>query len=250
MKAAIYLRVSTEEQSVSGYGLDAQREKCNAYAVVKSWDVVNEYLDDLSGTTHPEDRPGLSALLASVCDGDIDAVIVAKLDRLGRSTSVVLDIVDRLDKCNAEIASCDESLDTSTPTGRFVLRMFASLAELDRENIVARTTDGRNARGKVDGEKGGRVPLGYERILVDGKAQGVMIDNAAAETVRKIFTLRSEGYTLQEIADTLNAQGRKTSRGKDWDHTSVRWVLRNEDKYMGGNRGNSDVRWPVILVQS
>jgi len=247
MRTAIYLRVSTEEQSLNGYGLDSQREKCNAYAVVKGWKVVKEYVDDISGTTHPDNREGLSALLSSVCDGDIGAVIVAKLDRLGRSTSIVLDIVDRLDKCNAEIASCDESLDTSTPTGRFVLRMFASLAELDRENIVARTTDGRNARGRVDGEKGGRVPMGYERILVDGKAQGVGIDNEGADLVRDIFAMRADKMTLAQIASTLNENGKRTARNGNWHASSVRQILINEDKYRGGNRGESDKLWPVIL---
>jgi len=247
MNAAIYLRVSTDEQAVNGYGIDAQREKCNAYAIVKGWQVVNEYSDDLSGTTPPDERPGLSELLSSVCAGEIDAVIVAKLDRLGRSTSVVLDIVERLDNCNAEIASCDESLDTSTPTGRFVLRMFASLAELDRENIVARTTDGRNARGRVDGEKGGRVPMGYERILIDGKAHGVKVDDDGADLVRKIFAMRADNKVLQEIADYLNESGYPTARGGNWHSSSVRQILLNEDKYRGGYRGESSEKWPVIL---
>jgi site-specific DNA recombinase len=247
MKAAIYLRVSTEEQNINGYGLDAQREKCNAYATVKDWDVVSEHIDDISGTLDETQRPGLAAILTAACAGDVDAIIVASLDRLGRSTPIVLSIVDRLIECGTELASCKETLDTSTPTGRFVLRMFASLAELDRDNIVARTTDGRNARGKRDGEKGGRVPMGYVRTFTDGKAVGVEIDNEGATLVRNIFTMRSDMMTLTEIADTLNESGETTARGGGWHASSVRQILLNENKYKGGNRGESDEHWPRII---
>ena len=242
MNAAIYLRVSTTEQAENGFGLDAQREKCMAQAIVNDWDVVQEYVDDISGTKDESERPGLAAMLEAVCNGDIEAVIVAALDRLGRSTRLVLRIIDRLDACDAKIASCKESLDTSTPAGRFVMRMFASLAELDRDNIVQRTTEGRDARGRIDGERGGRVPMGYTRT-----EEGVEIVPDEAEIVRQIFSKRGASATLTVIADSLNKQGIKTRRGGKWHASSVRQILMNEDKYRGGFRWESEIRWPVIL---
>jgi site-specific DNA recombinase len=242
MNAAVYLRVSTEEQAANGYGLDAQQEKVMAMAIVKGWTITNTYTDDISGTKDRGQRPGLDAMLTAVCSGEIGAVIVAALDRLGRSTRLVIDIVDQINKCGAELVSCKESIDTTTASGRFVFRMFASLAELDRDNIVQRTTDGRNARGRINGERGGMLPMGYTRT-----PQGVEIDNAAAAVVRDMFEDRADGATLTQIADALNKSGITTQRGGGWHASSVRAVLNNESKYRGGLRWKSDVAWPAIL---
>jgi len=241
MKTAIYLRVSTTEQG-EGFGLEAQRSKCYAMAAVKSWDVVTEYVDDgISGTKDKSGRPALAAMLQAICSGELGAMIIASLDRLGRSTRVVLDIVEMLTECNAEIVSCKESIDTSTPAGRFVLTVFAALTQLDRENIVQRTTDGRNERGKVDGDRGGRLPMGYRRAV-----QGLEVDQDEAATVKRIFLLRQTS-TLVEIAADLNEHKIITSRGRPWHASSVREVLINKNKYQGGFRGESSERWPVIL---
>lgn len=243
MKTAVYLRVSTSEQAESGFGLADQRTKCYAMAAVKGWEVVSEFVDEgISGTKDATGRPGLAGMLQAVCNGDLNGVIVASLDRLGRSTHVVLDIVEHLTECKAEIVSCKENIDTSTPMGRFVLTVFAALAQLDRENIVQRTTDGRNERGKVDGDRGGRLPMGYIRT-----ANGPEIVEAEAEIVRDIFSQRAADATLTTIADNLNSRGISTRRGGNWHASSVSDVLGNEDKYRGGLRGASGLTWPAIL---
>lgn len=247
-QAAIYLRVSTTEQAEDGYGLDAQRAKCEAMATVKGWDIAHIFADEgISGTKDEADRPGLAGLLTAVESGAVGAVIVSSLDRIGRATRLVLRMVDRLSGQGVDLVSCKESLDTSTAAGRFVLRMFASLAELDRDQIVERTTDGRNARGRRDGEKGGRVPMGYERLFVDGKAAGVRVVDDEAMVVQEFFDTRAEGATLQQIADNLNARGIVTRRGAIWHPSSVRAVLLNEEAYRGGTRGDSAEHWPSIL---
>lgn len=243
VKPALYLRVSTTEQAQEGYGLAAQRARCMAMITVKGWPEPVEYADEgISGTKDERDRPGLAELLEAINEGEVNAVIVAALDRVGRSTSLVLRMVERMESAGADLVSCKESLDTSTPAGRFVLRMFASLAELERDNIVERTTGGRNERGKKDGEKGGRLPLGYIRL------EGVEIDQAAAETVKRIFALRKADMTLTAIAGDLNATGTPTRHGAKWYASSVREVLLNEDNYRGGLRGDSPERWPIILT--
>jgi site-specific DNA recombinase len=253
MRAAIYLRVSTEEQGEK-YGLDVQQMMTRAMATVKQWQVVEPpFMDDgISGTLDETGRPALAELLAAAEDKRIDAVIVSALDRLGRKTSLVLSLVERLAKLGVIIVSCKESLDTSTPSGQFVLTVFAALAQLERDTIVERTTNGRNERGKVDGEKGGRLPLGYRRIFgtegsEKGKAIGVEIDHKAADIVRDIFEWRNDGDTLQKIAHTLNFNGVTTARGKRWHASSVREVILNEDAYKGGLRGDSKLQWPKLL---
>jgi site-specific DNA recombinase len=242
LQAAIYLRVSTDEQAEK-FGLDVQNEKCRAMATVKGWPVAAAFVDEgISGTVDEKERPGLAALIAAAEAGQIKALIVAALDRLGRKTRLVLDLVDKLVAYGVEIVSCKENLDTSTPAGQFVLTIFAGLAQLERDTIVERTTAGRNARGRKDGEKGGRLPLGYYR-----SEHGVQVDDAAAAIVQRIFALRWQGQTLTQIADELNRDGVKTGRGRGWHASSVREVLLNEAAYRGSQRGNSLMFWPIVL---
>ena len=251
-RAAVYVRVSTEDQ-VEGFGLDVQRQRCHAQALAKGWTVVGEYADEgISGTYGPDQRPGLAELQEAVEAGDVDAVIVLALDRLGRRTVVVLGLVERLNTAGADLVSCKESLDTSTPQGSFVLTMFAALAQLERDTIVERTTAGRNARGAIDGERGGRVPFGYVRLFdaETRKAEGIEVDQMAANTVRHIFRRRRQGATLTRIADELNADGIPTARGGTWHASSVAVVLDNGHAYAGGKRGASAVRWPAIIRPS
>jgi site-specific DNA recombinase len=240
-RAAIYIRVSTEEQ-VSGYGLAVQAERCRAQAIAKGWAIVEPvYADEgISGTKDAGERPALAAMLADMRAGQLDAVIVLALDRLGRKTRIVLGLVDELAACGVALVSCKESLDTSTPQGSFVLTMFAALAQLERDTIVERTTAGRNARGKVDGEKGGRLPFGYVR-----SDDGPQIEETRAALVRAIFRHRRAGATLRSIAAQLPSP---SPYGGRWFASSVREILKNESAYRGGPRGASNRPWPTIIV--
>lgn len=240
-RAALYLRVSTEGQA-DGFGLDAQRAKLHMLAAVEGWQVVTEFVDaGVSG--RKAQRPGLDALLAAVEAREIDVVMIGALDRLGRSTRIVLDLVERITSTGAELYSAREKLDTSTPTGRFILTVFAALAELDRANIVQRTSEGREERAKVDGDKGGRMPYGYSRT-----DEGPAIVAERAAVVRRIFAERVEGRTLRQIAEGLNADGvRPPGLAARWYASSVAEVLKNAEAYGGGPRNDSPAHWPIIL---
>ena len=244
LRIGIYLRVSTDDQAESGLGLDVQLQQCKAMAMVKGGEIVGVYEDaGISGTKGESKRPELARLMADIRAGKLDIVIFAALDRLGRNTRIILDLVERMTDAGVEIVSCREALDTTTPTGKFVLTMFAALAQLDRDNIVKRTTDGRDARGRKDGEKGGNVPLGYVR-----KGDGIAVDASAAALVRRIFILRSQPASLGDIAAVLNAETVPTPRGgRYWYPSTVREVLTHEEAYRGGKRGESEARWPQIL---
>ncbi len=244
-KVAIYTRVSTTEQAKDGFGLDVQSDQCKAMAFVKGWDVVKVFRDEgVSGVKDETGRPGLASLIQAIEDDEIDAVIVSALDRIGRSTRLVLRFVDAFSSKRVELVSCKESLDTSTPSGKFVLRMFASLAELERDTIVERTTNGRDKRGTIDGEKGGRMPYGYKR-----NGNGIDINDREADIVRIVFCLKDNNrISMNAIAIKLNDDGIKTRRkGARWYPSSILSILKNRDKYLGGYRGDSKVRWPAIL---
>jgi site-specific DNA recombinase len=244
LRAAVYIRVSTEEQANEGYGLDVQTQRCRAQIIAKGWELAGEFADaGISGTKDASERPGLAALLLAAENSEIDAVVVLALDRLGRNTRLVLSLVETFADAGVEIVSCKESLDTSTPQGKFVLTMFAALAQLERDTIVERTTAGRNARGQVDGERGGRVPMGYRRT-----SQGVIeVDEYRAGIVKAMFALRDKQMSLKAIATYLNAVEIKTPRNKQWHASSVKEVIDNRETYLGGLRGASNISWPKIL---
>ncbi len=244
LRAAVYRRVSTEDQANEGYGLEVQSTRCAAQIVAKGWIQVGEYSDaGISGTKDSSERPGLAAVLAAAENDEIDAVVVLALDRLGRNTRLVLSLVETFADAEVEIVSCKESLDTSTPQGKFVLTMFAALAQLERDTIVERTTAGRDARGQVDGEKGGRVPMGYKRSI-----EGVIeVDVVSSNIVKAMFALYDQKMTLTAISDYMNSIGIRTPRNKIWHPSSVSVVINNKPLYMGGFRGESNIPWPRIL---
>lgn len=245
----IYTRVNAEDQAERMDGLKMQQEECLAMAKVKGWTVVAEYSDGPGSAKGDVRLPGLAAFLETACSGEIGAVIIPSLDRLGTSTRFVLRFLDSLNACGVIIVSCKEALDTGSSTGNFVLQMFASLAELERDALVGTTTRGRDARGRLDGERGGQLPMGYKRVFDEkGVSCGVDINEDGAETVRYVFALRSRGNSLKAVADRLNDLGVKTSRGKQWHASSVKVVLDNEGKYRGGRRWESSCRWPAILA--
>jgi site-specific DNA recombinase len=233
---AAYIRVSTEDQAESGLGMDSQRTRCKAMAQVKGWPEPTFYVDDgISGTKPVSKRPGLKQLVEDIMDDKIQAVIVLSLDRLGRTARIIINLVEDLRIHNVALVSCKESFDTSTPQGQLMLGIFAVLAQFERDLISQRTTDALTERGKRDGDKGGRLPYGYKRT-----EKGIIVIKEEAKMVRRIFKLHKQKQSLRDIAKAV-------STDKQWQHSSIAEILRNEDAYKGSKRGESDVRWPAIL---
>src|SRR5258708_33591377 len=138
-----YARVSTQDQNLTG-----QLEALKAAGT----DLV--FKEKISGAR--ADRPQLAKLMASLKAGDV--VLVTKLDRLGRSTRELLDLIDRIGKAGAVFRSLGDPLwDTSSPQGRLLSTLLAAIAEFERELIRERTGDGRK-RAMANGVKFGRKP--------------------------------------------------------------------------------------------
>ena len=136
-----YARVSTATQN-----LDAQRVALLAAGV----DARHLRVETASGRR--DDRPVLAGLLAEVDKGD--SVVVAKLDRLGRSVSHLVRVVEELERRGVALRSLSEQIDTSTSAGRFMVHMLAALAQMEADLIRERTLDGLAAarsRGRVGG---------------------------------------------------------------------------------------------------
>ncbi len=137
-----YARVSTDDQN-----LDAQTDALTAAGAERI------FSDKISGAKR--DRPELGALLDQLRPGDV--VVVAKYDRLARSLRDLLDLVEAIKDRGAGFRSLAEDIDTTTPAGRLVFHVFASIAQFERERIAERTKEGLQA-AKARGRVGGRPP--------------------------------------------------------------------------------------------
>lgn len=244
-RAAVYLRVSTDEQ-LDGFGLDVQRASCEQYAAAYKIPIHRVYADEgVSGAKPISKRPALADLLEAAQRGEFNQIIVPAIDRLARNLKLFLQIWDTLEDSGLKIILVKERLETDTASGMLMRNILATFADYEREVIKERTTGGRRARARVDGERGGTLPLGYIRI-----ASGQFdIEPIAAGLVRHIFNLRKSGLTFAAVADLLNSEGYTTQRGKQWHGSSVREIILNEPKYRGAvSMNGADKSWPRILA--
>ncbi len=141
MRAALYARVSTQEQAEHNYSLDLQLDKLRDYCHLHGHSVAGEYVDPgYSGTTYR--RPALGRLLRDVEAGLLDVVIVYKLDRFFRSQRFLHATLHLLESHGVGLASVTESFDTTTPMGRAMIGMLGTFAQLERDTFMERSWDG------------------------------------------------------------------------------------------------------------
>ena len=175
------------------------------------------------------ERPGLQKMIAAVEQGDVEAVVILKLDRLSRSQKDTLTIIEDIIIANGvALVSVKETLDTSTPWGRAMIGILASFNQLDRENIVQRTTMGRNAKAAQGGYAGGKPPYGYKSD--NGE---IVVNKDEIEIVKKIFELKDKGESLRKIADAINEMGFSTRKGTSFSFGSIQQITNNRDFYLG-----------------
>lgn len=146
---AIYARVSTSDQDCGAQLRDLRR-----VALERGWDTV-EYIDEgVSGAK--TSRPALDRMLEDVRAGRVDIVAAWKLDRVARSTRFLLNLADELKARGVQLVSLRDSIDTTTPSGKFLFVVLAAVAELERDMIRERVQAGL-ARARDEGRIGGRA---------------------------------------------------------------------------------------------
>lgn len=241
MRAAIYVRVSTEEQAAEGYSIDAQKELLQDYCLVEGWDVAGVYEDDgFSGRN--DKRPAYRRMMAEMDSWDL--ILVIKMDRIHRNSRNFMNMMEVLDRHGKMFVSQSESLDTTNALGRFVVDMIQRLAQLESEQIGERTHMGMREKAETleDATEGKRTmgftpPFGYR--LENGALKE---DEDELPVVKRMFDEYAEGRTVDEICWSLNREGILTRRGNPWNKRNMSTILHNP-VYAGF------MRWEDVLIK-
>ena len=202
-----YARCSTHEQAVSGLGLVAQEDAITRECERRGWR-LERLVRDEGASGKSLDRPGLQSALRAIADGQADGLVCAKLDRLTRSVTDFAALLLWLEDADASFVALDMGVDTSSPSGRLVANLMASVAEWERSVIAARTREGL-AAARAEGR-----PI----------SQPAVSDNDDLRAM--IEEMRAEGATFREIADSLNEASVPTVRGGAcWRASSLQRTL-------------------------
>lgn len=200
LTAALYLRVSTEDQAREGYSIPAQRERLIAYCRSQGWEIADIYVDDGYSGAKLDERPELTRLRKDAAEGRFDVVVVWKVDRLSRKVSHLAALVEELDSHGVALKSVTEPFDTSHAAGRAFLHMLSVFAELERETIRERSRMGIRRRIQEGHIHGRPKTLGY-RAPGDGRAWEIIPEEA--EVVRWIYQQYLSGVGSLRIAEAL-----------------------------------------------
>jgi len=160
MKAGLYMRVSTADQTTLNQELELKR-----YCEINNIEIYNLYKDEgVSGAK--TSRPQLDLLLQDMRNKCFDSVIVWKFDRLGRSTAHLLQVLEELKNKGIRLIATSQNIDTSTPMGKFFFVILSGFAEMERELIRERIKLGlerRRKQGKTMGRPKGSKDKGYRK---------------------------------------------------------------------------------------
>ena len=203
-KCYLYTRVSTSMQ-VDGFSLDAQRDKLRKYAEYQDMVIAGEYSDEGKSGKSVEGRPEFLRMLRDIEDekDSVAFVLVFKLSRFGRNAADVLTSLQKMQDFGVNLICVEDGIDSSKDSGKLMISVLSAVAEIERENILVQTREGRKQKAREGRWNGGFAPYGYK--LIDGE---LVVAEDEAEVIRLIF----EKYIhttmgVNGVAAWLNQQG-------------------------------------------
>ncbi len=237
IRAALYARVSTDEQADQGYSLAAQLQMLRDFCDVFDMEIAGEYIDDGYSGTNTR-RPAYRRMFSTDERVKWDALVVIKMDRIHRNSKNFMLMIEDLSKNGQSFFSTTERIDTTTAVGRFAMDVIQRIAQLESEQIGERTKFGMVQKAEQkDGVMGFQPPYGYR--VEDGDL--VSIDDEQT-VVRRIFHSYLDGDTLDDISADLNSSFIRTRNGNQWNKYNVRNILHNP-VYAGY------MRWEEHLIE-
>lgn len=233
-KCVIYIRVSTAMQ-IDGFSLDAQRNTLKRFAEREGMIIVEVYEDAGKSGKSIEGRPAFKKMLSDIENGlEIDYVLVFKLSRFGRNAADVLSSLEFIQSYDINLICAEEGIDSSQASGRLLISVLSSVAEIERENIIEQTTSGRQEKARQGKWNGGFAPYGYslERVGNSEKKQLVIAEDEA-EVIKIIYDKYvNTNVGVIGVAKYLNLQGikkkvRQNGKLDTWSTSLVKSILDN-----------------------
>ena len=230
-KCYTYIRVSTAMQ-VEGYSLEAQRDRLTKFADYQGMEVVREYCDAGKSGKNITGRPEFTQMLQDVAAerDDVDFILVFKLSRFGRNAADVLNSLQYIQDFGVNLICVEDGIDSSKDSGKLTITVLSAVAEIERENILVQTMEGRKQKAREGKWNGGRAPFGYK---VNREKQILEIDPDEAEIVRVIFDkFVHTDMGADSISKYLNEHGYVKNRSRDFElsyftRSLVRRILDN-----------------------
>lgn len=223
--AAVYIRVSTEDQAREGFSLGEQKEKLLQLCAFKGYDVFKIYEDAGISAKDMEHRPAFQEMLSDMKKGKINYIVAYKLDRVTRSVRDLEELISVLEQYNCFLVCDRDDVNTSTANGRFFVRMLTVLSQLEIEIVSERTKFGLNGAIK-SGHLPGVLALGYKK---DGNKKTI-IDETTRPVIERIFKMYLEGKSFQQISNIFNEE--ELLKPKKWKDTTIQKIIDNKI-YMG-----------------
>ncbi len=234
-----YIRVSTDGQlGDDKFGLDVQREQITNYCKDNDMNILRWYSDE--GESGAKYRPGFDEIVyGDVSNPPIEAVVVAKSDRVARDINIYFCYQGMLIRKNIELISICEDFGQFGVFADMLKAFTLTCAEIERDNINKRTSAGRSIKANRGGYSGGRTPFGYK-----AENHQLVIVPGEAEIVKTIFRLKdTEGWTYQAIVDYLNRDGKTNRSGTKFSISTVQTIYENKKTYQGYYRYGKNTDW-------
>lgn len=226
---AIYTRQSVER--ADSISVEQQAQLCRDALPASEAQTCKVYTDKgFSGKNI--DRPALQHLLTDAEDGQVEKILVYRLDRISRSVHDFTGLCTRLSARGVHFQSVTEGITLdNTPSGTVMAQIMMVFAQFERETIQRRVTDNYFARAKAGMYLGGRPPFGFDKgeTLVDGKRTACYVANPQQSALMASLYERylQDGETLGSLVRWLNANGYRTARGGSWSSLPLGRLLRN-----------------------
>ena len=217
-RAYAYLRVSTFIQ-VEGKSLEGQLKEIEAYCNAFNIKLEAVYSDEGKSGKSVQGRPEFRKMMEDIEEKqEVDYVIVWKLSRFGRNARETLNSLELLQKFHVDLIAKEENIDTSTKQGKFMFTLLAAMAEMERENIIEQTSNGKKYNALDGNWNGGMAPYGYK--LSDGK---LLINQEESEVVKKIsaYFLDDECGGYNGVTARLNEENIKPRQVQRLDRRAM-----------------------------
>ena len=221
IRVALYTRVSTEEQAVEGYSLDAQMRRLEKYCEMEGWTITGRYREEGHSGRDTKHRPEYQRMMSE--KDQWDKILVFKMDRIHRNSKNFTFMMEQLAEWGKDFCSAQEEFDTKSANGRFVMDLMQRIAQLESEQIGERVKIGMERKAKFGkGLLGSGHPYGYE--YNHGQLK-VIADEMF--TVRAIYNMYRKNYSMEFIANSLNDAMIPAKKGGKWNKQSICNILHN-----------------------